>query len=134
MIADVYIHSDLPALVRVFGSDFKLVEHAIAVNEEDEIILDAQTDKMYYVIDLCDLQISLGDMIRGANMASHQFKNYRHENVIENLMIVPHHLYKATAQSLDSSILGSVRLKIYSNRADALSYIHQQTVSDQAYL
>jgi len=133
MIADVYIHSDLSALVRVFGSDFKLVEHAIAVNEEDEIILDAQTHKMYYVIDLCDLQISIGDMIRGANMAAHQFKNYRHENVIENLMVVPHHLYKAAAQSLESSILGSVRLKIYSNRQDALSYI-QQAVSHQAYL
>jgi len=133
MIADVYIHSDLSALVHVFGSDFKLVEHAIAVNEEDEIILDAQTHKMYYVIDLCDLQISIGDMIRGTNMAAHQFKNYRHENVIENLMVVPHHLYKAAAQSLESSILGSVRLKIYSNRQDALSYI-QQAVSHQAYL
>lgn len=126
MIADVYFHPDLPALVRVFGSDFKLVEHAIAINEEDEIILDAQTQKLYYIVNVCDMKISFDDMVKGANLAAHQFKNYRHHNVIENLIIVPNRLYEMAAQSLKSNIFGGLYLKTYYSMEDALSYIAQQ--------
>ena len=126
MIADVYIHPELPALVRIFGNDFRLVEHAIAINEEDEIILDDLTCKLYYVVDVRDVQMSFDDMVKGANMAAHQFKNYRHPNVIESLMIVPNRLYELAAQSLKSSVFGNLRVRTFYSVEDALSYIVQQ--------
>jgi hypothetical protein len=126
MIADVYIHPELPALVRIFGSDFKLIEHAIAINEEDEIILDAQTTKLYYVVDVREVQLNFDDITRGASMAAHQFKNYRHQNVIENLMIVPNRLYDVAAQSLKSPMFGNLRLKTFYAIEDAFAHIERQ--------
>jgi hypothetical protein len=102
------------------------VEHAIAINEEDEIILDEQTNRLYYVVDICQIKLNLDDMIRGANMAAHQFKNYRHPNVIENLMIVPNRLYEIAAQSLKSSVFGSLRIQTYYSFEEALDHINQQ--------
>lgn len=124
MIADVYMHPRLPALVRVFGSDFTQVEHAIAANEEDEIILDAQPHKMYYVVDLRKIQISFDEMVRNADVAAHQFKNYRHQNVIENLMIVPNRPYEMAIYK--SSVFGGLPLKTYYGLQDALAHIEQR--------
>jgi hypothetical protein len=126
MIADVYMHADLPALIRIFGSDFKSVEHAIAVNDEDEIILDAQIQKMYYVVDLYDLKISPDEMIKGAGLVVHPFKNFRHRNVIDILVIVPDHLYEETLQAFTSSILSDLPLKISNSMEEAIEYMESQ--------
>jgi len=126
MIADVYIHPALPALVRVFGSDFNSVEHVLAVNDEDEIILDAQIQDMYYVVDLYDLTISLDEMINTADVDAHPFKNYRHQHVIENLIIVPNSFYETAVQTFQSSIFGDLPVRICASMEEALIYMEGQ--------
>jgi hypothetical protein len=126
MIADVYIHPALPALVRVFGSDFNSVEHVIAINDEDEIILDAQIQDMYYVVDLYDLTISLDDMIKTADEDAPPFKNSRHQHVIENLIIVPHAFYERAVQTFQSPLFDNLPLKICASMEEALSYMEDQ--------
>jgi hypothetical protein len=126
MIADVYIHPDLPALVRVFGSDFESVEHVIAVNDEDEIILDAQIQNMYYVVDLYDLNVSLDEILHTTDQAAHPFKNYRHHNVIENLVIVPDAYYESAVQTFQSSVFGDLPVKICASMEEALTYMESQ--------
>jgi hypothetical protein len=132
MSTQVYIHPSLPALIRVYEKDFDFTTQYEAANLEDIAMLDAQTQKIYYVVDTSELVVSFENLLIGAHNAARTElgqRKYRNPNVIENIMVVRQRLVELAAQNLKAPALGAVEFKIFQTIEEALAYITQQQVS-----
>src|SRR5688572_10192222 len=90
-------HPTLPIIIRRY-SNLNISEvDPEAINETVNFI-NAQTEKIYYVIDVSDIRVSLEDLTKAGGMASAKNSTLSNENIIETLVIVPNRLIELAAQ------------------------------------
>jgi hypothetical protein len=127
-----YLHPKLPAFIRIYEPGFDIGKEFDAVSVEDIALLDAQTKKVYYIMDIQVLTVSFEDLVAGASLIGRTEvgqKRFHHPNVIENIMVVKQRILEIAAQNLKMPSLGAVNFKILHSLEDALAYIEQQKAS-----
>lgn len=94
-------------------------------------ILDAEAAPVFWISDLSKETMSLDDAIWGANFLAKHPEWYRHENIIEVLMITPNPLINLASRGLTSASFGNMPVQVFDNFDAALAYVHAVESTDK---
>ncbi len=106
---------------------------------ESKALLDAATEKHFYVLDITHLSVSLEEMIAASNLGARgkavdmQVEDdtplWHHPNIIENVVVSKSGIIKLAAKGLSSNAFGNLNIKVVETMEDALAYCREYFAS-----
>ena len=127
MLFDVKKHPDLPAVIGQWYEGFKFVkdgaDYAVAANA----LLDEQTEPVFYIIDMSDLQtITIDGVTEVANSGANNLKSsYRHPMNREMILISQANIVKLAVKGASTATFGNLKVKLFETLDEALAYIEK---------
>lgn len=86
--------------------------------------LDGLEERVYYIINLGELQLNLGELMLAARYAAQgSSPPLHHPNIIENIVITTDPMIVMAARSVNSVVFGNLHLTVFGTLAEALDYI-----------
>jgi hypothetical protein len=126
MPSNVAKHPDLPVIIRELGPEHRTSEHGQQVVDEDLALMDAQTDKFYYIIDASQVKVDVVDLVQNIATINKQVAVFKHPKIIESLVITQNITAEFALRSFARPIFGGVSIKVHKTLEDALKYIRQK--------
>jgi hypothetical protein len=126
MTTSITKQPDLPVVVRRFEADFNMGKDAGRVADEDVATLDAQTEQVYFFIDVQNLKFAVEDMLHGVNMITRQKNLLKHPRIIEAVFISNQRPIEMMVKGLASPVFGRLAVKAMPSLEVALDYVRQQ--------
>jgi hypothetical protein len=111
-----------PIIYLTYSPDFSVTRELPQQMEETVVLLDAQPEPVYLIIDVRETQFSLDDLIQGANMATRQRKVLLHPNIEANLVVTNSKLVALTSKGLKSPVFGSIKIEVFETVEEAFAY------------
>lgn len=117
--------TDRPALVNHYGSHLDPGD-IMAMAEELSGWLARLDHRVYYINNVGSTRLSLGDIMEGAQLAGRgAMPLLHHPKIIESLVVTTDAAVSMAARSINSSIFGYLKLKIFTTLDQALAYIDE---------
>jgi hypothetical protein len=122
-------HPTLPVVIRRYDSNLDVSQVDPEIQDEDSMVINALSQKVYYLLDVRDLHLGLDELMKAGNMASRKEGNLSNPNIIETLIVVPNRLLEMAAQGLRTASFGHLRVRPFRSMEEALAYVEQQIKS-----
>jgi hypothetical protein len=120
-----YSIEELPnesVILLTFQPGFSAEELADSAAELTKM-LDAQSEPVYFILDMTSISLSLDDVIAGANMATRGSKPpFHHPNVRGVVFVSGNNLIKLAAQGLKTATFGNTAVQVFETLDKALAY------------
>lgn len=120
-------HPTLPIVIRRYDNrslDLNNVDPEVL--EQNAQMINAQTEKVYYLIDVTDLHVSFEDLLKAGSMASNRSGSLNNPNIIETLVVAPNRFIEMAAQGLRTATFGHLRVRAFRTMEEAIAYVKQQ--------
>jgi hypothetical protein len=122
--------ADVP-VVTLIHSGGQVLQEMGQVSDALISILDAQTERVFLILDVRGLTLGIDELTRSASFASlRPDALLHHPNIRENLVISTSGLVRLTAQGLQTATFGYVRLKVFESMEDAIDYCREQIITE----
>ena len=119
-------HPTLPIIIRRYDDSLDVSQVDPEILNQDSDLINAQNQKVYYLLDIRDLHLGLDELLKAGNMASRKEGNLSNPNIIETLVVVPNRLLEMAAQGLRTATFGHMRVRAFRSVEDALEYVQKQ--------
>jgi len=121
-------HEKYPALIATWLADFDAARDAENYSDEVHRYLEAQTNPVYYVMNMLPAQhLTMEGIISGANLGARSGNsNFRHENTKAVIFVTDDEAIFAAAQGLRSKTFGEVNAFAYKSMDEALAHIQRE--------
>lgn len=119
-------HPTLPLIIRRYDSSLNLSQVDPEVIEQGIQLINSQSEKVYYLIDVRELRVGLDDLLKAGSMASNKEGTLSNPNIIETLIVVPNRLMELAAQGLRTATFGHLRVRAFRTMEEAEAYVQQQ--------
>lgn len=107
------IPDEIPVMIKEVGSWVERLDHPV-----------------YYVTDVTDVRLSLGDIMQAVQLATRGIKPLLHNpKIIEALVVTTDALTLMAARSINSYVFGNVKFKTFTTLDSALNYIDAKDAS-----
>jgi len=107
------IPDEIPVMIEAVNSRVEQIDHPV-----------------YYVTDVSDVRLSLGDIMQAVQLAAQGFKPLLHNpHIVETLIVTTDAMTLMAARSINSYVFGNVKLKTFTTLDEALSYIDAKNAS-----
>jgi hypothetical protein len=117
---------DHPVIVFQPTDRFKLKEALPVMINQVTTVLDALTERVFYIADMRQARINLDDLLLSMTTVIFGDKPFlRHPNIREVLLVTTNPLIRKVAGGLASGMYGDVALQVMFNYEDALAYAIQ---------
>jgi hypothetical protein len=125
------LHADRPVLM--VTSELHANSDEIPALEDEAIDwLNRLDHRVFYIINLGDVKLSLGDLMESAQHAARgSTASLHHPNVIEPIVVTTDQMIVMAARSVNSYIFGRLKLKVVPTLNEALAYVDEK-VADAA--
>lgn len=123
------LHTDRPILVNTSDLQGNSDEIA-AMADEAKTWLDRLDHRVYYIINLGNTRLDLGNLMNSAEFAARgSAAPLHHPNIIEAMVVTTDPLIVMAAKSVNSYLFGNLHLRIFSTLDQALSYVGEKVTS-----
>jgi hypothetical protein len=118
---------DVPIILFTVLSEIDLNAELSTSISDIAHLLNAQVEKVFLIVDVRTISLSLGDVIRSANATARgQNALMHHSNLRENVFVATDSLLQMGIKGLASATFGQVRLKQFETLDAAMDYCRKQ--------
>jgi len=119
-------HPTLPIIIRRYDDSLNLAQVDAAILEQNAQLINSQSQKIYYLIDVREMHVGLDDLLKAGGLAAQKEGNLTNPNIIETLIVVPNRLMEMAAQGLRTATFGHLRVRAFRSMEAAFEYVQQQ--------
>jgi len=112
-----------PILIQTLDKEFNFGTDGKTLLDRTMATLDAQSEPIFYIADMTEVDFSLDDMIGASNLVTRQVALFRHPKMREGIIVTESRLMGLAARGLNSPIFGDITLKVFKTRDEALAYV-----------
>lgn len=114
---------DEPIVFARLSETFSISADMENFNGDIKAVLDSLEETIYYIVDVCDVRVSLQDAILGANTAARGTGAYMHHpNIMGVVVVTQSKLLGLASKGLSSDVFGNVPVSVSETMEDALAY------------
>jgi hypothetical protein len=114
-----------PILIQTLDKEFNFSTDGKPLLEKTIATLDAQSEPIFYIADMSEVDFSLDDMIGASNLVTRQVALFRHPKMREGIIITESWMMGLAAKGLNSPIFGNIKVKVFKTRDEALAYVRE---------
>lgn len=119
-------HPTLPVIIRRYDSSLNFDHVDPEVLKQNTQLINSQSHKVYYLIDVRELRVGLDDLLKAGGLAAQKEGSLTNPNIIETLIVVPNRLMEMAAQGLRTATFGHLRVRAFRSMEAAFEYVQQQ--------
>ena len=114
-----------PILIQTLDKEFNFGTDGKPLLEKTMATLDAQSEPIFYIADMTEVDFSLDDVIGASNLVTRQVAMFRHPKMREGIIITESFLMNLAAKGLNSPIFGDIKVKVFKTVDEALAYVRE---------
>ncbi len=132
----IELFPDEPILMVRVTPEYSISKDMPKSEVEERAILDASDRRLYFLLDLLDLSISLEEVVFSSNLGGRgrDIENpgeervplWHHPNIIQNVMVSRNPLLKLASKGLSTKVFGNLDVKVVDTVEEGLAYIREQ--------
>lgn len=122
---------DLPVVLATLHSDYDHAQEGEAAYAEEIAMLDAQSEPVYYILDIKEYSPTLDVIISGTNWGGKQgnMPTVRHPNVVKPIVISQSDIVKLAVKGVKTVTWGYTDIKVFETLDEALDYVRLEISS-----
>jgi hypothetical protein len=114
-----------PILRQVWAEDYSVKEEAKENIRQIRELLDSATEPVFFINDMRFPNLSLDDIIIGANVTGRgEAPIFQHPNIRQVIFISESKLLELGARGMKSATFGNVDIKVFKTPEEAMAHIH----------
>jgi hypothetical protein len=119
---------DEPILVTQLLPEWRVDPDLMTYTDQITALLDSLTEPVHYIADIRGIQISLGDLLSGANLITRSPSAYlRHANIKSITAVANSRFLDMAIKGLDSGTFGFVSINVFQTLDEALESVRKKT-------
>ncbi len=118
-------YPDEPILVMTLPADYDVQTEVVNLIRDVELIFNALTEPVFFIVDVRESKLSLQDLIIGLNTQAKESQRFN-SLIRENITVTQNKAMSTVVKGLDTEPFGNVKISIFPTVEDAVVYARSQ--------
>lgn len=113
-----------PVVVQIFHADYDLMNEIAHSNRDSRAAIDAAPYDKVYLIDIFNFDITIDEIIRGANIVARGANPlWHHPKLKQVILVTEDETLRIAAAGMSADVFGGLKVPVFATLEEALDYV-----------